>query len=167
MRSRAIQFGVGLTLAVAYFLAPAFLISVFVLGILFWTTIGCVVAYGVGIGVVVALPLWMLAKLASRLHQRVWFGAVLFALAGAITAVLAVALMRVLGGSAFAPFEPFGASALGGTLVVTAYAALCSSLGWLTVQLHRTPAPFEDALGGLDFAELATLLNDHASEPHG
>jgi hypothetical protein len=154
MKLAGTRLGVELALSVAYFLAPAFIVSVLTLGILFWTTIGYVLAYGGGIGVVVAIPVWIIAKLAFGLHQRAWFGVILFAVTGATTAVLAIALMDVLGGAAFAPFQPFEGSALAGTIVVTVYAGACTCLGWLTVYLHRAPTPYEDALRGLDFAQL-------------
>ena len=150
------QLAFGLLLALAYFIAPVFLVGALTVGILFWTTVSILSAYALGLGLLVAVPVWAIAGRVVARNDSVGVGFMVFFAAGAVSGILAFGLIYLQGG-----LDAFG---LGGALVLTVYGAICSSLGWLTVTLHRTPPAFEDALGGHTFEDFAKLMDAQATE---
>jgi len=155
-----VQLGFGLLLALAYFIAPVFVISILTLGVLFWTTVGYLGACALGLGLASAIPFWFFASRISMIRDSTRFGAVLFLFAGAASAICAFGLLAMTQSLTFAPLEGLGADDSGAVIVLTGYAAVCSMLGWLTIRWNARAPEYEDALGGHTFEELAHLIDD-------
>ncbi|HEY1532133.1 MAG TPA: hypothetical protein VGF80_15035 [Galbitalea sp.] len=158
VRERLFRSAIGLLLAVAYFLAPVFVVATLTLGVLFWTTVGYLFAFAIVVGTAVAVPLWVVASALARRTACVAIGAVLFLVVGAVAAGIGFGILALGATGHFAPLDALGARGENGVLVFTGYAAVCSMLGWLTVRLHATRPAYSDALGGHTFEELASLL---------
>lgn len=153
-----IETGAGILLSVAFFMTPLFVIATLTLGVFFWASAGYLTACAVGLGLVVAIPSWAIARLLFAVHPKTWVGALVFAMAGAASASVAFGLISLGETGQFAFLAAFGAGGAYGVIVLIGYAAVCSWLGWLTIYLHRGAPAYQDALGGHTFEELARLI---------
>ncbi len=154
------RLGLGLVVALAYFVAPMLLIATFALGVLFWSVAAYVFGYVLGIGFALAVPLWLAAHGIQRREDRGWCGAILFLLAGAFPALLAFGHLALVDSGEFAPLSSLGADGATGVILLIGYAGICSSLGWLTVRVGTKESPYADALGGLDITQLVELARN-------
>ncbi|HEX4442977.1 MAG TPA: hypothetical protein VHZ81_05350 [Galbitalea sp.] len=150
--------GLGLLLAVAYFIAPVFVVGTLSLGVLLWTAFAWFVSYSLGYGLILAMPLWLVGGIVAKFVKRTWIGWLVFFIAGGLSATVGFGIAAL---GTDGTLDPHSAMALGGgtaIAVVILYAALCSSLGWLTVRIGAKQRPYADALDGHTFEEIAAAL---------
>jgi hypothetical protein len=106
------------------------------------------------------VPLALAGQALAHRYPRPWVGLLTFFGVGALTAYLAFGVFALIAQDRFQPFAALGAHSGPGVGIVLGLAGLCTMAGWATARKHSSPAAYEDALEGLDFAELAELIRN-------
>jgi hypothetical protein len=164
--NRRREFMIGFASSISYFvglllLPSIFFLNPFVLLVLGWFAIFVVVA-----ALIFGVPLGLMGQAIAHRFSHRWVGLLVFFGVGSLTAYLAFALYALAAIDRFEPLSALGPKSGSGVALVIGLAGLCTLAGWATARKYGTPAEYDDALEGLDFAELAELIRTARETDH-
>jgi len=158
------EFAIGFAASISYFVALLLLPAIFVFNAL----ILVVLAYFAGGAIIAALlvgaPLALAGQAIVRRFPRKSVAVATYFAVGALTAYLGFGIFTLLAHGQFTPFVAFGADSPFAVGMLIVIAGFCALGGWMTAIKNATPASYEDALEGMDFAELAELVRKSRDE---
>jgi hypothetical protein len=152
------EFAIGYAASISYFVAllllPAILfLNLFVLAVLAYFAASTILAT-----TLIGVPLAVLGQALAHRVPKTGVRLTAAFLVGALTAYLAFGVFALMMSGQFQPFFALGRHSALGVSIVIGVAGLCSVGGWSTARHYVSPAQFDDALDGLDFAQLAELI---------
>ena len=154
------ELAIGFASSICYFVVLLLLPAVcfpypLVLLALGWFAFAVVIA-----ALVIGLPLSLAGRAIAHHYQNRWVGLLSFLVIGGLTGYLSFGVYALASSGRFEPFLAFGPHSGAGVAIVMVIAGLCTMAGWATAVKYSRPTNYDDALEGLDFAELAELIRN-------
>jgi len=161
------EFAITFASSICYFVGLLLFPSIVLLNPIILAAIGWFAGAVVVAGLIIGVPLARAGQTLAHRYPRPWVGLLTFFGVGALTAYLAFGVFALIAQGRFQPFAALGAHSGPGVGIVLGLAGLCTLGGWATARKYVTPTKYDDALEGLDFAELAELIRNARQDDKG
>ena len=152
------ELAIGYAASISYFVALLLLPGIMFLNLLVLAALAYFAAGAILAAILIGIPLAVLGQAFAHRFPTVAVRLLVAFLVGALTAYLAFGVFALMTAGQFQPFFALGPDSALGVAMVIAIAGLCSIGGWATARRYVSPTQYDDALDGLDFADLAELI---------